>query len=102
MKTLRTIYPYGLNERARKHDSEVLVEKLFFSIPRTKQLSAIYRNNNDYFKNDTITDSFANVHNIIQNDITDSFYEIRITLSNLKKKILKQIAPEIGNILDIK
>ena len=32
MKTLRTIYTYGLNERSRKHDSEVQVGKLFFSI----------------------------------------------------------------------
>ena len=42
MKTLQTIYPYGPNERARKHDSEVAVGKLFFSIPRTMQLSAIF------------------------------------------------------------
>ena len=35
MKTLRTIYPYGLIKRARQYDSEVPVGKLFFSIPRT-------------------------------------------------------------------
>ena len=46
MKTLRNICPYGLNERATKHNSEVPVEKLFFSIPRTKQRSVIYKNNN--------------------------------------------------------
>ena len=39
MKTLRTIYPYGLNERARKYDSEVIVRKLFFSTCRTKERS---------------------------------------------------------------
>ena len=50
LKTLRTIYPYDLNERARRYDSEVPVEKLFFSIPRTKQRSARSRNDNDYLK----------------------------------------------------
>ena len=28
MKTLRTIYSYGLNKRARKHDSDAPVGKL--------------------------------------------------------------------------
>ena len=32
MKTLRTIYPYSLNERVIKHDSEVPVGELLFSI----------------------------------------------------------------------
>ena len=34
----------------KKHDSEVPVGKLFFSIPRTKQQSPRYRNNNDFEK----------------------------------------------------
>ena len=62
MKTLRTIYTYSLNERARKHDSKVPLGKLFFSIPRTKQQSARYRNRNDYLKNDTIIGLFTNIH----------------------------------------
>ena len=33
LKTLRTIYPYGQNERIRKY-SEVLVGKVLFSNPR--------------------------------------------------------------------
>ena len=69
IKTLRIIYPYDLNERARKDDIEVPVRKLFFSIPRTKQRSARYRNNNDYLKNDTITYIYTNIHNTIRNDI---------------------------------
>ena len=54
MKTLRTIYPYSLNERVIKHDSEVPVGELLFSIPRRKQWSARYGNNIDYLKNGTI------------------------------------------------
>ena len=71
MKTLRTIYPYGLNERARKDDSEVSVGKLLFSIRKTNQRSVRYRNSNDCLKNDTITDLLTNFHNTIQNDIKD-------------------------------
>ena len=99
MRTLITIYPYGLN------DSEVPSGKVFFSIPRTKQRSARYRTNNDHLKNDIIADFFIkNSHNIIQNDIKGSFYKIRIILNNLKHKILKQVASEIlqnGNMLKI-
>ena len=80
------IYPYGRNERARKHNTEAPVGKLFFSIPKTKQQSARYRNNKYYLKNDTITDFFY----IIQNEIIYSFYKMCIIVNNLKK-ILKQI-----------
>ena len=43
------------NEKASKHDSEIPVGKLYFSMPKMKQHSARYRNN-DYLKNYTITD----------------------------------------------
>ena len=56
METLRTIFPYSLNERTRKYDSEVPVVKLFFSTPRTEQRSSRYRNNKDFLKNNTITE----------------------------------------------
>ena len=52
-------------------------------------------------KNDTITDFFTNTPNIIQNDIKDSFYKIRIILNNLKKKILKFEILQNGNMLNI-
>ena len=104
MKTLRTIFPYSLNERTRKYDSEVPVVKLFFSTPRTDQRSSRYRNNKDFLKNNTITELLTNINNIMQNEIKDPFYKIRIILNNLKK-ILKQTSPELlqnGNMLDIK
>ena len=56
-------------------------------------------------KNHTITDIFTKIHNILQNDIKDSFYKIYITLDNLKKKILIKLASEIlqnGNMLHMK
>ena len=47
---------------------------------------------------------FTNIHNVIQNDTEDSFYNICVILNNLRKKILKQIGSEIlqnGNMLGI-
>ena len=58
MKTLRSIYPYGLKERVKKHDREILVRQLFLFLARTKQQSTRYRSDNDYVKNDTITRLF--------------------------------------------
>ena len=69
MKTLTTIYPYALNKRARKYDSEVLIGKPFFSMPRTKRRYGRCRSNSDYLKNGTIRDFFTDIHNIIQNGI---------------------------------
>lgn len=78
LKTLRTIYPYSLKKRVGKHDREVRVGKLFFSIPRTKQRYARLRKNNEYFKNEIITYFFTSIYNTIQNDNKDSFYKIGI------------------------
>ena len=50
--------------KARKHDGEVPVEKCFFSIPRTKERYARYRNNNYNLKNDIITDFFTNITSV--------------------------------------
>ena len=75
MEMLRATYPYALNKRARKRDSVVPVRKLFFSIPRTKQQSARYRDNKG-----TVTEFFRNIQNITQNDIKHSFYEVCITI----------------------
>ena len=36
MKTLRTIYPYGLNERAKQNDDNTSVGKLYPPLPRTR------------------------------------------------------------------
>ena len=69
MNTLRTIYPYGLNQKPKKHNRGVPVRKIFLSMPRTKSKSARYRNNNDYLKNDTIKDFFTNIQNIIHQNI---------------------------------
>ena len=105
IKTLRTIYPYGLNKRASQHDSEATVVKLFFlslelsnDLPDKEKASIIWKM--------TLSQSFfTHIDNIIENDVKDSFYKIPLKWNNLKNKIFKLIAPEIshnGNMLDTK
>ena len=56
-------------------------------------------------KNDTITDFFTHIDNIIENDLKDSFYKIPLRLNKLKRKIFKLSASEIlqnGNMLNTK
>ena len=67
IKTLNTIYLYGLNERARKNNKKIPVEKLFFLL----ELSS------------SLLDIEATVV-IIQSDIKNSFYKKRVILNTLK------------------
>ena len=83
-KKLRAIYPNSLNERARKHNSEAPVWKLFFIIPRTKQRPANYESNNNYSKCNT--NIHTNIHTIIQNYIKNFFFKICLLLNNFIKK----------------
>ena len=97
IKTLRTIYPYGLNEKANNHNSvcgdSSSVGKLFPSLPRYGiKLRRAKTNRN---KHTTKTNSklfFQEVDNIIQDDIKNSMYKIRILLDHIKKGMLKEIA----------
>ena len=43
---LRTIYPYGFNERAEKHDSKFPIGLFFTSVTKSRQRSTYLRNDN--------------------------------------------------------
>ena len=89
--------------KQEKHDREVPVGKLFFSIPRTSNEVPDIETTMIIWKMSN-RDFFTNIHNVIQNDTEDSFYNICVILNNLRKKILKQIGSEIlqnGNMLGI-
>ena len=95
----------SLNERERKHDSEVPVGKLFFSTPRTKQQCTRHRNNNDYWKMTVLQTFLQQFITSFKIGIKDLFYKIRIILNNIKKEITKQSVSEIlqnRNMLPIK
>ena len=101
IKKLRTIFPYGLNEKAegKETDSSILdaaIGKLFPPIPRAGVRPVRSRNNK---KNRipilSTSDFFSQLDSFILSDITKSFNKIRILLNTCKKKLLKEIAHSI-------
>ena len=101
IKKLRTIFPYGLNEKAegKETDSSTIhaaVGKLFPPLPRTRERPIRSRNN----KNNrnpvlSISDFFNQLNSFILSNIKNSFNNIRILLNRCKKKLLKEIAYSI-------
>ena len=101
MKRLRTIYPYGLNEKSSgktTNSSEVehAIGRLFPPLPRTGVRPTRSRvNRNKRASAYSCGDFFEKLENLLDNDIVNSFYEIRVLLNNIKKKVLKEIAYHI-------
>ena len=96
MKKLRTIYPYGLNERARDTNNNIPVGKMFPSIPRARErVVRSRRNRNNHATNTSVPQFFDNLSTILQTDIKRTYYLLRVILNNTKKKILKGIATYI-------
>ena len=91
MKELRTIFPYGLNERARGHDQELSVGKLFPKITRfLPRRTHSHNNRNNHTIISTHEDFFKFVDNSLENNIKNSFNDIRVALNKLKKSTLKK------------
>ena len=100
IKRLRTIYPYGLNESAsdKETDSSVLhpaVGKLYPPLPRSSRSVRSRGNRNNHSSNLSSAEFFQSVDDLIQNDLHNSFFEIRKILDLTKKKVLKEIAFQI-------
>ena len=96
IKALRTIYPYGLNERAKDKitgaDKYKNIGSLFPPLPRkSPPIRRERKNRNNREENLTTEYFFAEVKNYIINDIKNSFYNIRILINKFKKKTLKNI-----------
>ena len=101
IKKLRTIYPYGLNERAegKDTDSSIIhsaVGKLFPPLPRTGSRPVRSRNNkNNRTSPISLSDFFDQINLLIANEIKPSFNNIGILINRCKKKLLKEIAYSI-------
>ena len=100
IKRLRTIYPYGLNEKAsdKETDSSVChsaIGKLYPPLPRSNRQLRSRENRNNHDSNISCGEFFALLDNLILNDLHNSFNEIRKTLNLAKKKVLKEIAFQI-------
>ena len=98
IKKLRTIYPYGLNEKASDKitDSNIIepaVGKLFPPLPRDGVRGTRCRDNrNSKVSAISTEDFFEKLENLLQSNLANSFNEIRKILNNTKKKVLKEIA----------
>ena len=101
IKKLRTIYPYGLNEKAsgKETDSQVLhsaVGKMFPPLPRSRDRPVRSRaNKNNRNPPTSSEDFFTTFDSFFPSDIKNSFNNIRIILNSCKKKLLKEIAYNI-------
>ena len=95
MKTLRTIYPYGLNDQHKKQNTSSSVGSLFFPISRYSVRPSIRSRNKT--RNSTLKKTPQCIYDELVSLIT-SFninpkhaYTIRIKLSSLDTKTLKTI-----------
>ena len=101
IKKLRTVYPYGLNEKAsdKETDSSIVhpaVGKLFPPLPRhTPRLTRARENRNNHTSQISCEDFFQQLDLLFTNDLRNSFNEIRKILNLAKKKVLKEIASHI-------
>ena len=90
MKELRTIFPYGLNEKAKNHDHNIPVGKLYPSITRNNTRTLRCRNNrNNHAENLSHVEFFQTFGNLSTFNLTNTYYEIRTYLNRLKKKTQK-------------
>ena len=98
IKKLRTIYPYGLNEKASEKvtDSstvEPAIGRLFPPLPREHERGTRSRENrNSKISAFSCEDFFEKLQILFDTNITNSYNEIRKILNNTKKNVLKEIA----------
>ena len=96
IKKLRTVYPYGLNERTRDTHTDRPIGLMFPSIPRSRErVVRSRRNRNNHLSNNSTEDFFNNVSSILKNNLKNAYYTIRVMLNNIKKNLLKSIAASI-------
>ena len=100
IKKMRTIFPYGLCEKARgkENDSSVIHEAVGraykgFTIPRSGVRPTRSRENHNS-KSSIIScrDFFNKLDHLFSTSLSSSFNQIRIILNKAKKRVLKEIA----------
>ena len=98
IKRLRTIYPYGLNEKAfdKVTDSKTVepaIGRLFPPLPRDHVRPTRSRENrNSKISAFSCEDFFVKLEALFDTNISNSYNEIRKILNNTKKNVLKEIA----------
>ena len=93
IKRLRTIYPYGLNDRVKDGNSGVPVGKLFPPLPRhaARRPEPERRRVNQQQAIDSLDSLFQHIHSF---PVPEQGNALRKTLESLKRKVLKILADE--------
>ena len=94
LKTLRTKYPYGFNDRARYEDTNKPVGLQLSSISRGAARTAPPRPKSVPTA-DTADVTFEQIQQIIHNDIKNTYFHIHVILNIVEKKMLKQVADQV-------
>ena len=99
IKNLRTIYPYGLNDRAKKNCSlsKQSVGHLFPPLPRNSEKQNRTRNRGHVISPINLNDFFQKIYSLLDLSIKTSMNFTRMLLNKTKKNILKRIASKIIN-----
>ena len=100
MKTLRTVYPYGLNDRAKSMNSDVPIGKLFPPLPRhgskyVDQRSRTHRNSTP-----SHSDLDLLIEQITTSPIRERGNQCRKLLDGFQQKHLRKLAREANKRLD--
>ena len=92
MKTLRTSFPYGLNERSKDLIPGAPIGTKFYSIERSRE-----RNDRCCYKKEIVDFevSLENFENFFQDQMAskgkDAFLKFQETLETCKKQVLKEV-----------
>ena len=111
MLKLRTVYPYGLNEKVNicEDDNNVkkfksdygIAGKLFPRLPRLFQMDQTWRHVSrrgmSILNYKQLTD---NLNNYLKDDLPNALNHIKVSLASIKKRHLKQIADYINDLLN--
>ena len=93
MEKLRTVYPYGLNERKRKLEGCNTIGSMFPAISRQGDRLKRYRGNRNCRSSRNSKNDFIKFFNQqLESNLKESFLTIRKFLDTCKKKTLKEIA----------
>ena len=100
IKTLRTVYPYGLNDRTKSMNSDVPIGQLFPPLPRhgTKFVDQRTRTHRNSTSSHSDLDAF--MQHLESIDITSRSNSCRKILDGFKQKHLRKLAKESNKRLD--
>ena len=100
MKTLRTVYPYGLNDRTKSMNSEIPIGKLFPPLPRHGIKYVDHRTRTHRNSTNSHSDLDILMGQIYSSPIQHQGNTCRKILDGFKQKHLKKLAQEANKRLD--